>query len=109
MRKRLRASEYLSRVSLAFGFAAVVIGVGLYACDTVIAQVHHSYPYGNPWLITGCLFCMLVGVALLTLGLVSALYALQTRSRSTIGHCQKCGCNLTGNVSGQCPECGEAT
>ena len=25
------------------------------------------------------------------------------------GHCQKCGCNLTGNVSGVCPECGERT
>ena len=25
------------------------------------------------------------------------------------GHCQKCGYNLTGNVSGRCPECGEAT
>ena len=25
------------------------------------------------------------------------------------GHCQKCGYDLTGNVSGRCPECGEAT
>ena len=25
------------------------------------------------------------------------------------GHCQKCGYNLTGNVSGVCPECGTAT
>ena len=25
------------------------------------------------------------------------------------GHCQKCGYNLTGNVSGVCPECGEST
>jgi hypothetical protein len=24
-----------------------------------------------------------------------------------IGHCRKCGYNLTGNVSGICPECGE--
>jgi hypothetical protein len=24
------------------------------------------------------------------------------------GFCQKCGYNLTGNVSGQCPECGTA-
>ena len=22
------------------------------------------------------------------------------------GHCQKCGYDLTGNVSGRCPECG---
>ena len=25
------------------------------------------------------------------------------------GHCQNCGYNLTGNVSGRCPECGEPT
>ena len=24
------------------------------------------------------------------------------------GHCQRCGYNLTGNVSGTCPECGRA-
>jgi hypothetical protein len=23
------------------------------------------------------------------------------------GHCRKCGYDLTGNVSGTCPECGE--
>jgi len=27
--------------------------------------------------------------------------------RYPAGHCQKCGYNLTGNVSGRCPECGE--
>jgi hypothetical protein len=29
------------------------------------------------------------------------------RRRIPPGHCQKCGYNLTGNVSGRCPECGE--
>ena len=28
------------------------------------------------------------------------------RRRFAPGHCQKCGYNLTGNVSGRCPECG---
>ena len=27
--------------------------------------------------------------------------------RIPVGHCQSCGYNLTGNVSGRCPECGE--
>ncbi len=31
------------------------------------------------------------------------------RRRIPPGHCQKCGYNLTGNVSGRCPECGTAT
>jgi len=26
-----------------------------------------------------------------------------------LGHCQKCGYDLTGNVSGRCPECGTTT
>ena len=25
------------------------------------------------------------------------------------GHCRSCGYNLTGNVSGRCPECGKGT
>ena len=29
-------------------------------------------------------------------------------SRIPPGHCRKCGYNLMGNVSGRCPECGEA-
>ncbi len=28
------------------------------------------------------------------------------RRRFPAGHCQTCGYNLTGNVSGRCPECG---
>ncbi len=29
------------------------------------------------------------------------------RRRFRPGHCEECGYNLTGNVSGTCPECGE--
>lgn len=31
------------------------------------------------------------------------------RRRPSLGHCQKCGYDLTGNVSGRCPECGTPT
>jgi hypothetical protein len=31
------------------------------------------------------------------------------RRRFAPGHCQACGYNLTGNVSGRCPECGTRT
>jgi len=54
----------------------------------------------------------MVGVPMLA---VFALIAVPTawlwwrdRRRIPPGHCQKCGYNLTGNVSGRCPECGTA-
>ena len=34
------------------------------------------------------------------------LWLLRPRVRFPTGHCQTCGYNLTGNVSGVCPECG---
>jgi len=34
------------------------------------------------------------------------LWFLDRRRRFPRGHCQKCGYDLTGNVSGRCPECG---
>ena len=32
---------------------------------------------------------------------------LWRRDRIPPGHCTGCGYNLTGNISGTCPECGE--
>jgi len=32
---------------------------------------------------------------------------IRVRCSTPPGHCQHCGYNLTGNVSGRCPECGE--
>jgi len=39
--------------------------------------------------------------------LPTALLFWRDRRRIPPGHCQKCGYDLTGNVSGVCPECGE--
>ena len=30
----------------------------------------------------------------------------RSRRHAAVGHCRRCGYNLTGNVSGRCPECG---
>lgn len=39
--------------------------------------------------------------------LLSLLWVWKTRDRRPIeGHCRRCEYNLTGNVSGRCPECG---
>ena len=45
-------------------------------------------------------------VVLLILGIPTAFLWYRDR-RPPKGHCQGCGYNLTGNVSGVCPECGE--
>lgn len=42
----------------------------------------------------------------LAVGLAYAVARWLHRRRCPPGHCQKCGYNLTGNVSGRCPECG---
>ena len=43
---------------------------------------------------------------LLLLGILTA-YLWWLDRRPPTGHCQRCGYDLTGNVSGVCPECGE--
>ena len=52
-----------------------------------------------------------VGVALLVLALLSdVLWRLaDARERRQLGCCPACGYDLTGNVSGRCPECGKET
>ena len=42
-------------------------------------------------------------------GVPTALLWWRDRHRIPPGHCRKCGYDLTGNVSGRCPECGEST
>ncbi len=66
---------------------------------------HVSYPDGFPggYILTP-LWLPFAVVALPT----AWLWWLDRRRRIPPGHCQKCGYDLTGNVSGRCPECGES-
>jgi hypothetical protein len=59
-------------------------------------------PYSDPLL--GAILPVLV--ALFAYGLLSLCPDLKTRFDGET-RCRKCGYNLTGNVSGICPECGE--
>ncbi len=43
---------------------------------------------------------------LVMLIVLTAIAWLANRFRYPLGHCQRCGYNLKGNISGVCPECG---
>lgn len=47
-------------------------------------------------------------LSLIVLAVPTAILFYRDR-RYPPGHCQRCGYDLTGNVSGACPECGRAT
>ena len=44
---------------------------------------------------------------MLILGIPTAVLWWSKRRAVRAGHCEKCGYDLTGNVTGRCPECGE--
>lgn len=46
---------------------------------------------------------------LLLISAIPTVYLFYGDSRHPPGHCRKCGYDLTGNVSGVCPECGRGT
>jgi len=70
-------------------FAFVIIG-------TYVAG--HVDPFFPIALVVGGVFA--TGIAVL----IGIPFAVRRRAR--FGQCQKCGYDLTGNVSGVCPECG---
>ena len=47
-----------------------------------------------------------VWLAFVVFSVLTAIFL--RRERIAPGYCQHCGYDLTGNVSGRCPECGEA-
>jgi len=55
------------------------------------------------WLLA----CMFALTPIIWLVIIARDFRQERRHRS--GHCLRCGYNLTGNISGVCPECGTAT
>jgi hypothetical protein len=51
--------------------------------------------------------CVPLLIPLVVLTVVTTHLWFRDYRRFQPGHCRKCGYNLTGNVSGRCPECGE--
>jgi hypothetical protein len=57
-----------------------------------------------------CIIFLPLWIPFLIVALPTAfLWWRDHRRRISPGHCRKCGYNLTGNVSGICPECGQPT
>jgi hypothetical protein len=70
-------------------------------------------PYFRTWLPSFCAVgtCQRTidvpcWIPFVLLAVPTALLWHRERRRIPPGHCQKCGYDLTGNVSGRCPECG---
>ncbi len=67
---------------------------------------HSGMPGGKLISVLDCVVCPL-WIPLLIIA-VPTVIAWRRDRKPPPGHCKICGYNLTGNVSGRCPECGEA-
>lgn len=65
-----------------------------------------SYGFDWPILDLTRTYIVLPFWLLLLVALIPTAILWYRDCRIPVGHCQKCGYNLTGNVSGRCPECG---
>ncbi len=66
-----------------------------------------EWPSVNPYPgVPGLLVFIPLWMPLAIAAILTAWLWHRDRRRIPPGHCRKCGYNLTGNVSGKCPECG---
>lgn len=95
-----------------FSFVVVYLGTGVFLC-----RVGEGHPIWGP--VFAIVAPGLLGLAAGIHTFRASIQWANVRSfRLTkepdyrpfaVGHCQKCGYDLTGNVSGLCPECGTPT
>ncbi|MBN1511548.1 MAG: hypothetical protein JXB13_05995 [Phycisphaerae bacterium] len=94
----MRETRVLSLVSV-FG-----VGVLWFACGLVrLERLHAQSPIGWTW-ERGPEFWVIAAVVVGFAALVR--FVPETRSTRGPNRCRHCDYDLTGNVSGRCPECG---
>lgn len=94
------------------------IGVGPLRYYERLTAFYRGWPDGWEWMVlmprfqrTGPVWVLIPFIWLLPLVYIPTMYLwdrdLTARRRTRLGQCLKCGYDLSGNVSGVCPECGE--
>jgi hypothetical protein len=93
------ANVFLVLTILHFGAAGTIVLVSPEAWD--VEGLKKAFHYAPIFTIAG--FAMFASVLLM-----ATYFALKTRvSEDGVRRCRNCAYNLTGNISGTCPECGE--
>ena len=77
----------------------------------IVSRIGFGLPYKGPVLIHGRIFAIdgiliIESPFILFIVLVALASLLKNLYRVQPGFCKSCGYNLTGNISGVCPECG---
>ena len=90
---------------------AFLIGVGLFVIGFAGWFFGLAWAFGGHntvWLFNAGSLTALTGAVVSIVSLITGivLFVRKRLSRIKAGHC-RCGYDLTGNVSGKCPECGQ--
>ncbi len=98
-------TEYRVARSLAFASATTVATLALIS---VILSARYMPPGAIYWYLPLAVVFGFAAYGAVSLALMSGMVYVRMRfwPRYPPGHCVQCGYDLTGNVSGTCPECG---
>lgn len=98
MRKRVTFSRWLAWSAIHAVFVSVLLGVvALLNALDFLRFLRYA---------AGMLFMLLLGSPVFG-AMWAYMYVEWCNAQVPAHHCVSCGYDLTGNVSGQCPECGE--
>jgi hypothetical protein len=106
-----RSVIWVSPGGSGFGTGEGVVAAAWEYWGALPAGLNMERPSGIQWLpsvdhSSGIMVVVPIWMLLVVIAIPTAFLWVRDRRRFPRGHCQACGYNLTGNVSGVCPECG---